>query len=77
MNELAEVCRELRQIAEAMPAGPERARLEADLSRLYARLSALPARVAARAAMKSRAEVRAVLDEEFADAFSGIMAWLN
>lgn len=77
MNELAEVCRELRQLADRMPPGPERARMEADLSRLHARLSALPARVAERAAMKSADQVKAVLDEEIADAFSGIMTWLN
>jgi hypothetical protein len=78
MNELAEVCRELRQLADRMPAGPERERMEADLSRLHARLSALPARVGARAAMKSAAEVRAVLDEECADVFSDLMRrWSN
>jgi hypothetical protein len=27
--------------------------------------------------MKSADQVKAVLDEEFADAFSGIIAWLN
>lgn len=43
MNEVAEVCRELRQLADRMPAGPERERTQADLSRLHARLSALPA----------------------------------
>jgi hypothetical protein len=77
MTELSEVCRELRQLADRMPPGPERERMEADLSRLHARLSALPTRVAERAAMKSRAEVQKVLNEEFADAISGIMTWLN
>lgn len=77
MSELSEVCRELRQLADRMPAGPKRARMEADLSRLHARLSVLPARVAARAAMKSAAEVKAVLDEEFADAFCDVLRWLN
>ncbi len=77
MNEVAEVCRELRQLADRMPAGPERERTQADLSRLHARLSALPARVAERAAMKSSVEVQKVLNEEFADAISGIMTWLQ
>jgi hypothetical protein len=77
MNELAEVCRELRQLADRMPPGPERERMQADLSRLHARLSALPARVAARAAMRTSAEVKVVLDEEIADAFCDILKWLN
>jgi hypothetical protein len=77
MTELAQVCRELVEIADAAPPGPVRDRMLGDLSHLYARLSALPARVATRAAMKSPAEVRVVLDEEFADAFSGVLRWLQ
>jgi hypothetical protein len=77
MNELAEACRDLRQIVDRMPAGPERERMEGDLSRLRARLSALPGRISARAVIKSAADVQSVLDEEFADAFCDVMRWFD
>jgi hypothetical protein len=77
MNELRNICAELVELANTAPPGAVRDRMLGDLSRLHARLSALPARVAERAAMKSADQVKAVLDEEFADAFSGIIAWLN
>ena len=39
------------------------------------RLAALPGKVAARAVMKSAAEVQKVLDEEIRDAFRDILKW--
>jgi hypothetical protein len=77
MNEIAELCADLREIADCMPPGLTRDGMQADLQTLRARLAALPGRVAARAAMRPTGEVKLVLDQEFADAFAGIMQWFE
>jgi hypothetical protein len=77
MTDLKEICRDLRWLADSMPPGKLRNQMQADLARLRVKLDALPARLGARAAMKSAAEVRVVLDEEFADAFRDVLKWFE
>lgn len=75
MNGLGPTCRDLRLTAEAEPPGPRRDQMLSDLDDLRSRLSTLPAKVAARAEMRSAAEVRAVLHDEIQAAFATVLSW--
>jgi hypothetical protein len=76
-TDLKEICRDLRWLADSMPPGKLRNQMQADLARLRVKLDAMPARVGVRAAMKSAAEVKVVLEEEFVDAFRDVLRWFE
>jgi hypothetical protein len=73
---MKDALRELRQLADAMPPGPMRDQVQADVTCLRVRLLALPARVAAHAPFATAAEAKAVMDREFNDAFRDVMKWI-
>jgi hypothetical protein len=75
MNDLAQVCHELRQMADSMPPGPRRDQMHVDLRCLRVRLMALPARVAAHAPFETADEAREVLERELAGAFADLRKW--
>jgi hypothetical protein len=76
-EELAALCAELGQLADRVPPGELRDRLQGDLAGLRAKLVALPSKVAERAAMRPAAEVQVVLGEELEAAFADILGWFG
>jgi hypothetical protein len=75
MNEIAKACRELREIADAMPAGPLRDQMQADLINLRARLSTIPDRVAKKLVMQPKEIIEREIDREIRFAFADVLHW--
>lgn len=73
---MRDICRELRQIADAMPPGPMRDQMQVDLTCLKVRLLALPARVASHAPFETADEAREVLEREVEVAFRDVRKWI-